>query len=188
MHSYRRLPGLPPYGPPAIGFPPEWGSLGREGLVVEFVPANGSVWVGNFRPGLGGIDAVRSHPNGREVLIMSSGALWSVDPETRTVEEMASAILGVWTVGSEDLLLNDQDLAFIRLGRVGVVWHTRRISWDGFDNLQLEEEKVIGEAWSPIEDRWLPFSVNLDTGIVDGGSYNGPEMHFEYLQPERRSR
>jgi hypothetical protein len=80
-----------------------------------------------------------------EVLVTSSGALWKVDPETRAAEEIASAILGVVTLhGSTDLLFNDQGLTFIRLGRTGVIWHTRRISWDGFDKLRFEGGNLIG--------------------------------------------
>ncbi len=168
----------------AIGFPHEWASLGREGLAVEFVTAKG-VWVGNFRPGLGGVDDVRLHPDEQHVLVVSAGALWCVNPESHMAEEVAPAILEIWEMGeSRDLVFNDQGLAFVRLGRSGVVWHTRRISWDGFQKVHLESERLVGEVWSPFEDRWLPFSVDLTTGQVDGGSYTGPAMHFCYLQPE----
>jgi len=169
----------------ALGFPHEWTSLGREGLVVEFATTDGAVWVGNFRPGLGGLDDVRWHPDGRQVLVASAGALWCVNPESRMAEEIAPAILDIWEMDeSGDLLFNDQGVAFFRLGRSGIVWHTQRISYDGFQKVHFEADQLVGDAWSPIEDRWLPFSVDLTTGRVDGGSYTGPEMTFDYLQPE----
>jgi hypothetical protein len=49
------------------------------------------------------------------------------------------------------------------------------ISVDGFDKLRFEVKRLIGEAWSPIEDRWLPFSVDLHTGFVDGCGYSEPK-------------
>jgi len=168
----------------AVGFPEEWASHGREGLVVEFAGADGTTWVGNFRPGLGGLDAVRWHPNGVLVLVAAAGSLWCVDPDSRSAEEIAPAVFKIWEFEPGDLLIDDQGLAFVRLRRSGVVWHTRRISWDGFQNVQLEAEHITGEAWSPIEDRWLPFTVDLETGRVAGGSYTGPEMHFDYLRAE----
>jgi hypothetical protein len=168
----------------ATGFPEEWARLGREGLVVEFVGGDGATWVGNFRPGLDGLDDVRWHPNGKQVLICSAGALWCADPASRAAKEIAHAIFNIWELESGDLLLDNQGLAFLRLGRVGVVWQTHRVSWDGFQNMRLDAEQLVGEAWSPIEDRWLPFSVHLHTGRVDGGSYTGPKMHFDYLQGE----
>jgi len=171
MTGFRRLPGLPAYGPMAIGFPPEWGTLGREGLVVEFAVADGTIWAGNFRPGLGGLNDVRSHPNENDVLVTSAGALWQVNPQTVSAKQIAPAIFEVWRLNeSGDLLFNDQGVAFLRLGPSGIVWHTRRISWDGFRGLHLDSKVLIGEAWSPIENNWLSFVVDLKTGHVYGGS------------------
>ncbi len=56
----------------------------------------------------------------------------------------------------------------------GMKWRSRRISWDGMQDLRIENETVLGLAWSPIDDRHHPFSVDLRTGAVDGGSYDGP--------------
>jgi hypothetical protein len=90
--TFRRLPGLPPYGRIATTFPPQWGGCVREGLVVEFAPNDRDSWVGNFRPGLGGVDDVRSHPNGRDVIVISNGSLWIVEPTSRTAKEVAPAV------------------------------------------------------------------------------------------------
>jgi hypothetical protein len=129
VSTFRRLPGLPPYGPAAIPVPSDWGRIGREGFVVEFHVADGSTWVGNFGPGLGGLNDVRNHPNGRDVLVASSGALRRITPETRTGQEIAPAVFGVWQV-ADRLVYDLQGLAFVCIGKAGVVWRTRRISWD----------------------------------------------------------
>jgi hypothetical protein len=55
----------------------------------------------------------------------------------------------------------------------GLRWRSRRISWDGIRDIRIENGKVKGEAWSPIDNVDYPFEVNLATGAVDGGSYNG---------------
>jgi hypothetical protein len=169
--TFRRLPGLPPYGPVATVFPPKWGAGAREGLVVEFTPSVGSAWVGNFQPGIGGIDDAVPHPNGRDVLVFSNGFLWSVDPTTRVAEKVATAIAECWPLTDPDgYLLNNQGLSFVRLSAEGLVWQSRRISWDGFSDLRLEGERLSGRAWTPIDDAWLPFTLDLRTGNVDGGS------------------
>jgi hypothetical protein len=186
MTTFRRLQGLPPYGPMATCFPDDWTHLGREGLVVEFVGTSGTSWVGNFRPGIGGIDDVCWHPNRQQVLVAAGGALWCVDPDSRVGELIVGGVLGIWKLESGDLLIDDQGLAYVRLGRSGIVWHTRRISWDGFQNVCIEAGQITGEAWSPVDDRWLPFSIDLQTGRVDGGSYNGPEMFFDNRQSQHR--
>lgn len=179
MTTFRRLPGLPPYGPVAVAFPPHWGSGAREGLVVEFAPNAGGAWVGNFQPGIGGVDYVRSHPNGRDVLVIANGSLWIVNPATRTADEVASAVFDVWPVTNPDgYLLNNQGIGFLRLSADGVMWKSRRISWDGFSDLRFEGERLTGQSWSPVEDTWLPFELDVRTGRVEGGSYTGPEMEL----------
>ena len=122
-------------------------------------------------------------------MVAAAGALWYVSPESRLAAEIAPAILDIWEiVESGDLLFNDQGLTFARLGRLGVIWHTERISWDGFQKVRLESDHLLGEAWSPHEERWYPFRVDLAKGQVDGGSYNGPEMRFTYLQANTGAR
>ena len=160
----------------ATTIPAGWGHGAREGVVVEFQLADGSVWVGNFEPGLGGVDDVRAHPSGSQVLVTAGGQLYSVNPTTREVVRLAPGVFGVWELSSPHrVLFNNQDLEFVCVGRSGVAWATSRISWDGFRDLRLDDETLWGEAWSPIEDRWLPFRVNLADGVTVGGSYSGPE-------------
>lgn len=172
MTSFRVLPGLPPYGALAVSFPAAWGRLGREGVVVEFKPSGGGAWIGNFAPGLGGVTAVVAHPDGRRVLVFAEGDLWSVDPESRAADELATAVEALWAVRDPDgLVLSRQGLAFLRLGPSGILWHTRRLSWDGFNAVRLSTETISGDAWNPVEDRWMPFEVNLATGASEGGSF-----------------
>lgn len=102
--------------------------------------------------------------------------MFCVDPAARTAVELGQPIFGIWPLPeANDLILSRQDIAFLRIGAGGVVWHTRRVSWDGFRDVRIERLTLTGEAWSPIEDRWLPFSVDLRTGRAEGGSYTGPE-------------
>lgn len=187
MSHFRVLPGLPPYGAVAVPVPSDWGHAAREGLVVEFVTDAGETWVGNFRPGLDGIDDVRVHPNGRDVLVLSAGAAWLVNPNSRETTEVGYAIDGMWSVSAPDgLVMSRQGLAFIRLGPEGRTWHTRRISWDGFKRVQLSASEITGLAWAPWEPEWTPFTVDLQTGRVEGGSYNGPDAtQWEILANDR---
>ena len=129
------FPGLPPYGPPAEAFPKEWGKLGREGAVVKFETSAGS-WVGNFRPGLGGLTLVEVHPNRVDALVLAGGDLWVVDPTSRNAEVLLPAVFSLLAVqGPDGWVFNRQGLALARFGPQGLMWHTRRLSWDGFDQL-----------------------------------------------------
>jgi hypothetical protein len=65
-----------------------------------------------------------------------------------------------------------QGLAFARLGPQGLMWHTIRLSWDGFDQIVIDQSDLRDLAWSPLDDKWCPFSVELGTGKSAGGSFS----------------
>jgi hypothetical protein len=147
------------------------GALGREGMVVEFT-TEAAVWVGNFRPGLEGLQFAGLHPNELDVVVIANGDLWIVDPHTRTAVQTLPALNGILEVRDPDgWIFSRQGLAFARLGPKGLMWHTRRLSWDGFDQLRVVRGNLSGLAWSPVDDRWHPFAVELDSGKSTGGSY-----------------
>ena len=172
MVAAKILSGLPPYGPMATAFPTEWGRLGREGTVVEF-RAEAGAWVGNFEPGLGGLDSAGIHPDGRHAVVISAGDLWVVDPNDRTALRLLPAIAAAGEVQDPNgWIYSRQGLALARLGPAGLIWHTRRLSWDGFDQLTIFGNEMKGLAWSPLDDRWHPFRVDIRTGMSQGGSYS----------------
>lgn len=170
--GFKLLLGLAPYGPLATAFPSEWGRPGREGVVVEFDSAAG-LWVANFRPGLGGLKVVFPHPNGRDAVVIASGDRWVVNPRQRSAELLLPAIDSLLEVQEPNgWILSRQGLALARLGPEGLLWHTRRLSWDGFDQLRIEGDEVLGLAWSPFDDQWRAFRVDLRTGRSSGGTYS----------------
>jgi len=165
-------PGLPAYGPRAISFPEAWGRTGQEGLVVRFEPDDASTWVGNFQTGHGAQHGVRVHPDRRSVLVVAAGNLWTVDPHAQRAEQMDGWFDELWDIpGTGEVILSRQGLAFARLGEAGLVWHARRLSWDGFDAVCVRDDLIEGRAWSPFQDEWLPFKVDLRTGEAAGGSF-----------------
>jgi hypothetical protein len=139
---------------------------------VEFVSSDGAAWVGNFARGLGGVTASVAHPDGHRVLVFAGGDLWSVDPAVRAADEIAVAVEAFWPVCDPDgFVMSRQGIALLRLGPSGILWHTRRLSWDGFNDVRISDETIAGKAWSVIENRWMPFEVTLATGASEGGSF-----------------
>jgi hypothetical protein len=170
---YRALPGIPPYGPAVTSFPSEWGLRGKEGFVVEFLPESPASWVGNFCHGLGELEEIHLHPNGHEVVVIAAGDIWFVNPDARAAQRGAGVVSRLWEIGNpRRLVLCRQELAFSCIGSAGEIWHTRRLSWDGVDGLQISEGELSGSAWSPIENSWMPFTVDLRSGKSRGGSYS----------------
>lgn len=182
---FELLAGLPATGPPATPFPSEWGRLAREGVVVEFSTESGS-WVGNFEPGLGGLDTALAHPNGKDVVVIASGDLWVVDPKSREAENLFPTVDGFVEVGSpEGWIFSRGGLALFKLSPAGVVWHTRRLSWDGIEGLEIRDGFAVGKAYSPMDDQWHAFSVDVRTGRAEGGSFwlDAPDAWEQLREP-----
>lgn len=172
-YSFAFLPGLPSYGEPAIPFPPEWGRRSAEGTVVEFHSTSGDAWTANVQRGVEGITELFGHPNGHGVIVLSRGDLWVIDPVSKTAEQIAAAITDVWPVAAPaGMVFSRQGLAFLRLAASGIVWHTRRLSWDGFRDVRLEGTEMRGKAWNAVHDCWSDFRVDLITGQTTGGSFS----------------
>lgn len=182
MNRPPKLDALPP-GCSPVTFPSGWCREGSEGLVVEFDTDDVGAWVGIFRPGIQGSDGVWLHPNGKDALVIAQGAPWIVDPEARAATKLNAGVEEVWPVSDpEGLLLSRDGLAFYRIASGGLMWHTRRLSWDGFQKIEIRGQILHGEGWSPVDDRWFPFSVDLRSGRSEGGSYTGPDpAEWEHL-------
>lgn len=168
------LPGLPATGPYPEQFSPDGRGTHREGFVVRFTPASGAPsWVGNFQPGFSTFSAVADHPDGRSTIVFARGVGYVVDPETRRLRELLpSMYAGSWWLADLALLLLDQQgIAFEAIGPEGRRWVSRRLSWDGFRNLTFVGARLQGESWSPIDEAWAPFELDLLSGEASGGTY-----------------
>lgn len=174
--QFEALPGLPTYGPVAESFSATGQGTHREGYVVRFFPRNCEPWVGNFQPGLTSFCCVLPHPDGARMIVVSSGQGYVINPEDRESVEFIGAWYQTahWRTDRSALLLGTP-IDFEAIGRNGRLWRTRRVSFDGMRDIAVTESDLRGEAWSPLDDRWYPFRVDLSTGSVEGGSYIGPE-------------
>lgn len=139
---------------------------------MRFFPHDGEPWVGNFQGDGSTFCSVKPHPDGRRLVVISRGEAYILDPCNRqAVEEIGGCYDDAITIGELLVLSTGTDLRAI--GREGVRWRTKRISWDGIRNLRLDSNGGVieGEAWSPFGDDWTPFEVDLHSGAVKGGSY-----------------
>ena len=172
------LDGLPTYGPMVEPFPATGREKHREGLVVRFMLPTGS-WVGNFQRGLSSLDEVFAHPDGQHLVVVAGGTAYVLDAEGHNVvARFGDDIKQIVLVPESDFVVLGNGLWFEALGPTGTVWRSRRISWDGMRNVALTHGTLHGEAYEPDgrDGAWYPFEVDVMTGSVSGGSYNGPPM------------
>lgn len=174
MLDARILPGLPPYGELAISFPVA--NAFREGMVVEFRSEDVS-WVGNFAPRWHPETSVHLDLGERAVVVIAGGAGYVVDALQRTlVRAIQMDVVRIWFEPNLGAMVVSNDLWFAAFNDRHVLWRCPRLSWDGMRDVECAEGQVTGEAYSPLDDTWRRFQLDLSTGVASGGSYNGPEM------------
>jgi hypothetical protein len=173
--KFEILDGLPPYGPLPLQFSSTGQGMHCEGLVVKFLPGEAEEWVGNFQLGLTSFRKVLAHPNQKHVVVVAGGKAYVVDPATRKlVTTFRGSIETATEVPTLKAILFSNGLWFELLGEGGLVWKTRRLSWDGMRNIEVGVLHVIGEGWR-FDDTWHEFSLDLSSGEATGGAYDGPE-------------
>lgn len=131
MNSFRILPGLPASGALTVQFSETGMGTHSEGFVVEFIPASGSHWVGNFQGGEVGTSDVVEHPDGSSLIIVARGQAYIVNPDSRKLlGTFGGAIESVIPVTEHGFIIFGNGFWFEGYGSAGLLWRSRRISWD----------------------------------------------------------
>lgn len=171
----RKMPGLPPYGGEVKSFPKP--DSFREGLVVEFTPTRGERWVGNFELGSKPLQAVHEELGEDAVLIVAGGDVYVVNAREQRVALEVPWVTDVRFEADLGVFLIADDLVVTALGRSGVKWRSRRVSWDGIVRLERKGMSLHGLAFDIHDQPPAPFVIDLETGHASGGSYP-EEMAF----------
>lgn len=144
----------------------------REGLVVRFYPRDSEPWIGNFIGGMTDYNIVLDHPNETYIIVVARGEGCIVDPERRAVlDRIGGDIKRVISVLSLGSIVFQGLTDFTAIGPDNSGWLSPRISWDDFRNVQVHETELLGEAYSPVSDVWVPFKLDLLTGHCADGIY-----------------
>jgi hypothetical protein len=110
------------------------------------------------------------------VHVIAGGQGYEVDPRRRYLHSVFGGSIEIAvTACSQGLLIMGDGIRLEAWVGHDLRWQSRRISWDGMRNVRVEGDKIAGEAWSPVDDCYCPFTVDLATGRVEGVSYNGPD-------------
>ena len=180
MVTFEVLSALPGKGPRAKPFSSTQKAWLQQGLVVKFTPTSGNSWVGNFQPGPEGATGVFLHPDGAKVVVVATGQLYVVDADARTASVVPGTVRNVYAVDVPPLLvLEERGIHFQALGRAGLRWRTKQISWSAFRNVAVEGGLLTGESCNAVGDTWERFEVDLRTGRTTGGTYHLADAKFD---------
>jgi hypothetical protein len=176
MTTFEILPGLPSSGECPEQFSATGMGAHREGFVVKFFPDDHAAWVGNFQRGMTNLSDLVDHPNGTDVIVLASGQGYVVDVGNRQVTECFGGIVNsMFRVTARNIVIFGDCTNFLAYGANGLLWQSRRVSWDGVRSVSIKDNEVVGEAWTPMGEAWKPFAIDVTSGVVRGGSYNLPE-------------
>ncbi len=165
--KFEVLQGLPAYGDLPVQF--DDNPLGSEGRVVRFFRSDGTSWIGNFI-GSFGVDTVFELPNSTNVFVVARGDLYVIDVESQSlVQRVARGFQTAFHCPDLEIVIFGTYTEFVAIGKDGIKWESKRISWDGFQNLECDCSAIRGEAWN-YADIWMPFVLNLETGRHTGGA------------------
>jgi hypothetical protein len=173
QRRYAVLDGLPTYGPMYVPVSDDHEPFYSEGFVVRFYRSDGSDWVANFKPGRTGCSLVVDYPDTNRIIVIAKGQGYIMTPDQQQPIDTFGIDIS-HAIETEDNKLVLVDDIYVRLLEdKGTVWQSERISWDGIKDVKLEDCMLTGLSYDPMDSiyEWIPFSINLDTKEITGGSY-----------------
>lgn len=144
---------------------PDGRSFFSEGLPVRFYRSDGTSWVGNFQPGFGRLDLVHLFTDSKELLVVSGGQCYLINPDTSFVILVFGAAYEK-AIETEDGRLVMQDLTSLTIvEKDASYWHSQEIAIDGIKDLALNGSIVRGSAYlgGSSYKEWKEFVYNIDT-------------------------
>ena len=149
-----------------------------QGFVVRLYKSDGSNWVANFQLGLGGHSGVYELQEKSKFVIFAGGNCYIMTPDsTKPLDRFGVAFQQVFISNQKELIVIDlTDITVIEPN--GQHWDSERISWDGFKDLKLSESTISGLSFDPMDrkNEWIPFTFNIQTREITGGSYRRYEF------------
>jgi hypothetical protein len=178
--EFEILSGLPGSGPPAVPFPAN--NLGfSEGLIVRFRPPAMEAWIGNFRCGDNDHSAVHLHPDRQRIIVIAGGSDYLVNPNTKMLDgHTAENVSFSREVPELEIIVFGDYIRFWAEGRDGRKWTTARLSWDGFEAINVVKRSLTGRWYSAIEESFHEFRLDLVSGNVVGPTF---EADFRRVKP-----
>jgi hypothetical protein len=146
-----------------------------QGFPVRFYKTDGTEWVANFHPGWTGLNRVIEFENTQNLLVIAFGTCYLMNPnDPKPISVFGAGFSRLYQASRNRLVLQDE-ISLTVIEPDGSHWNTERISWDGIEDMKVENNIVTGLSYRPMNDpaEWVPFTYDLDTKTLTRGSYHG---------------
>lgn len=172
---YKLLSELPGGETKIVYIPNEGSGVGRDGVMVKFLPGYGEPWIGVFAFGdmlPGGDCQVYPGPGRNHLTILAKGDAYIASPNNPDsfISVKSCPAIHAVPVPSRNLMLFHDYTEIVAYSENGLVWETSRISWDGIEINEVSETAILGKSWDAPNEQHVHFSVDLTDGSHQGGS------------------
>lgn len=172
---YQILSELPVDNLKLVYIPNGGSCVGRDGVIVKLLPYDGESWVGIFAFGdmlSNGSCNAYFGPGRNHLTVLAKGEAYIVlpsDPCSFIRVKSCPAICAI-PVPSHDLMLFHDYTEIVAYNENGLVWETKRISWDGIKIEEISDSAILGKSWDSLNGKNVQFSVDLTDGSHQGGA------------------
>lgn len=159
-----------------LAIPGEEDALARGALQVMVKPAEGAGFLANCA--LGFTDpsmpsGVWGCPDPSQICAVAGGYAYLADVRSpgRCTQIALRPVVAVHPAPEAALLLFVGFQTILAWGPNGYAWETERLSWDGLRAIRIEECDLTGLGWDLLNDKEVPFHIDLCSGAATGGAY-----------------
>ena len=114
-----------------------------------------------------------SCPRAEQMCALAGGYAYLIDtdhPEVSTQIPL-KPVTAVRAIEEAGLLIFAGFHTIAAWGEDGLRWQSARLSWEGLTLGNVVDGRLTGQGWDMKTDRELPFSIDLQTGVHEGGGY-----------------
>jgi hypothetical protein len=154
-------------------------ALARGALQMLVRPAAGGIFLATCALGFTNPTmptGVFACPNARQMCAVAGGYAYVVDtaqPEHCTHIAL-KPVVEIRPLVTHGLLLFVGFHSIVAWAREGIAWESARLSWEGVRITGIEGDVLHGVGWNLLTDREASFSLDLLTGLHQGGGFAQP--------------
>ena len=144
-----------------------------EGFVVRFFRSDGTSWVGNFANGWTNFSFIEGFQETDLVIVLAKGQGYIMSSESSIPIQIFGVDINWMQSIDKELVAFTNGLCVGTINKNGQIWTSERISWDGIKDVSCKGYLLEGLSYDPTRsiDDWIPFTVDLETKQITGGSF-----------------
>src|SRR5262249_11337437 len=156
-------------------FPKQVEEVERGALIVRVRPQSGRTWIGTFAKGFDSETAISglfSAPHPDWLCAVSGGYAYLVNSHNPAKWHFlrSQPVLEIRAVIQAKVLLFADFQTICGFTANETLWQSAPLSWEGLKITAINHHELQGLGWDAIQDREIPFSVDLRTGEHTGGA------------------